>query len=158
MRELADGGDLALSTPGEYLHAHPIQQKAMPAPTTWGKNGFNEHWINQKTEYMWRPLHESAARMRQAVTHHQEVAAGSVEDRVLRQAGRELMLAQSSDWPFIITNGTTEEYARRRFQDHLNRFHFLLDTMDSRQVDVRALEALETMDAIFPELDYRLFA
>jgi hypothetical protein len=30
--------------------------------------------------------------------------------------------------------------------------------MDNRHVDVRSLEALESMDAIFPELDYRLFA
>jgi 1,4-alpha-glucan branching enzyme len=158
MRELADGGDLALGTPGDYLAAHPIQQKAMPAPSTWGKNGFNEHWINPKTEYMWRPLHESAARMRQAVHKNPSLPAGSVEDRAMRQAARELMLAQSSDWPFIITNGTTEEYARRRFQDHLNRFHFLLDNVEHRQVDVRSLEALEHMDAIFPELDYHLFA
>ena len=57
---------------------------------------------------------------------------GSLEDRALRQAGRELMLAQASDWPFIITNGTTEEYARRRFHDHLNRFHYLLHGLEHR--------------------------
>jgi 1,4-alpha-glucan branching enzyme len=68
------------------------------------------------------------------------------------------MLAQSSDWPFIITNGTTEEYARRRFHDHVNRCHFLLESVGRRQVDAHKLEALEHMDAIFPELDYQLFA
>src|SRR6202040_3086869 len=113
--------------------------------------------VNSKTEWMWRPLHEAAARMRQTVEKH-HVTADSLEDRAMRQAGRELMLAQSSDWPFIITNGTTEEYARRRFEDHLNRFHYLLNNVDNQQVDVRSLEALENMDAIFPELDYRLFA
>ena len=76
----------------------------------------------------------------------------------MRQAGRELMLAQSSDWPFIITNGTTEQYARRRFHDHVNRFHDLLDGLERQEIDPRKLEALEHMDAIFPELDYRLFA
>ena len=40
MRELSGGGDLALGTPGEYLAAIPIQQKAMPAPSSWGKNGY----------------------------------------------------------------------------------------------------------------------
>src|SRR5437763_1776474 len=52
MRELADGGELALGTPGDYLAEHPIQQKAMPAASTWGKNGFNEHWGNPKTQSM----------------------------------------------------------------------------------------------------------
>jgi 1,4-alpha-glucan branching enzyme len=85
------------------------------------------------------------------------VAEGSLEDRALRQAGRELMLAQASDWPFIITNGTTEQYARRRFQDHLHRCHDLLHRVENRQIEPERLEALEHMDAVFPDLDYRLF-
>jgi len=158
LRGLSDGGDFALCTPSTFLENHPIQQKATPAASSWGKNGYNEHWVNPKTEWMWRPLHEAAARMRQAVQAHPEPTAGSLEDRALRQAGRELMLAQASDWPFIITNGTTEEYARRRFHDHLNRFHYLLQDLDGRQIDATKLQALEAMDAIFPELDYQLFA
>jgi 1,4-alpha-glucan branching enzyme len=157
LRELSGGGDLVLGTPGEYLSAHPIQQKATPAASSWGKNGYNEHWVNAKTEWMWRPLHEAAARMRQTVENYPKAAADSLADRALRQAGRELMLAQASDWPFIITNGTTEEYARRRFHDHLNRCHDLLHRLEHCQVDTVRLEALESMDALFPELDYRLF-
>jgi 1,4-alpha-glucan branching enzyme len=161
LRELAHGGPLVAGTPGTYLATYPIHQKAMPAPSSWGRNGYNEHWVNPKTDWMWRPLHEAAARMTRAVQSHAPASRNgseSLEDRLLRQAGRELMLAQSSDWPFIITNGTTEEYARRRFHDHINRFHELLNELDSREIDARQLEALEYMDAIFPELDYRLFA
>ena len=157
LRELSGGGELEGSTPGEYLHAYPIQQKAMPAASSWGRNGYNEHWVNPKTDWMWRLLHEAAARMRQVVGDVPDRPADSLEGRVLRQAGRELMLAQSSDWPFIISNGTTEEYARRRFLDHLNRFHDLLHGLECRQIDPDRLEALEYVDALFPELDYRLF-
>jgi 1,4-alpha-glucan branching enzyme len=156
--ELGKGGDLAAGTPSEYLAAHPIQQKAMPAPSSWGKNGYNEHWVNPKTEWMWRTLHETAARLRQTVQRHLHLGAGSLQDRAMRQAGRELMLAQASDWPFIITNGTTEEYAKRRFHDHVNRCHDLLQRVEQGEIDTARLEALEYMDAIFPELDYRLFA
>lgn len=158
-REMAwTGDDLGPSTPGEYLSQFPIQQKGMPAPSTWGKKGYNEHWVNPRTEWVWRPLHEAAQRMRWSVQRHTGCIAGSLPDRALRQAGRELMLAQASDWPFIITNGTTEEYARRRLLDHLNRCHYLLDGLDRQEIDPTKLEALESMDAIFPELDYRLFA
>jgi 1,4-alpha-glucan branching enzyme len=158
LRELGRGGDLELGTPGAYLDVHPVQQKATPAASSWGRNGYSEHWVNPKTDWMWRPLHEAAGRMRRTVQDHPDATADSLEDRALRQAGRELMLAQSSDWPFIITNGTTEEYARRRFHDHVNRFHDLLNDLDRRQVDPARLEALEYLDALFPELDYRLFA
>jgi 1,4-alpha-glucan branching enzyme len=158
-RELAwCGNELSAATPGDYLSWHPIQQKAMPAPSSWGKKGYNEHWVNPKTEWVWRPLHEAAARMRQTVQRNPGCTHGSLPDRAMRQAGRELMLAQASDWPFIITNGTTEEYARRRLSEHLNRCHWLLDGVDRQEIDPTKLEALEYMDAIFPELDYRLFA
>ncbi len=158
LRELSAGGDLELGTPGQYLDAFPIQQKAMPAASSWGRNGYNEHWVNPKTDWMWRPLHEAAVRMRRAVAGHPDCPAGSPEDRLLRQAARELMLAQSSDWPFIITNGTTEEYARRRFHDHIGRLHYLLQGLDNGYIDTERLGALEAMDALFPELDYRVFA
>ncbi len=158
IREISYQNDLALSTPGEYLQEHPIQQKAMPCPSSWGRNGYHDHWVNAKTDWMWRPLHEAAVRMTLAVQKSPPQIKGSLPDRTLRQAGRELLLAQASDWPFIITNGTTEEYARRRFQDHLNRFHDLLQDFDKQELDQAKLESLEYMDAIFPELDYRLFA
>jgi 1,4-alpha-glucan branching enzyme len=150
--------ELSPSTPGEYLARYPIQQKAMPAASTWGKKGYNEHWLNPKTEWMWRPLHEAAQRMRQAVQRSPGCIRGSLPDRALRQAGRELMLAQASDWPFIITNETTAEYAARRFRDHVQRCHYLLEGVEQQEIDPNKLEALEYMDAIFPELDYRLFA
>ena len=61
-------------------------------------------------------------------------------------------------WPFIITNGTAEEYARRRFHDHVHRFHDLLNRLETRQIEDNRLAAVEYMDALFPQLDYRLFA
>ena len=151
------GGDLGLSTPGEYLTAYPVQQTATPAASSWGRNGYSEHWLNPKTDWMWRPLHESAARMGKAVQHAAGHTPSLLEERALRQAGRELMLAQCSDWPFIITNGTTDQYAKRRFYDHLNRMHYLLQNVETEQIDTEKLAALEYMDPIFPELDYTLF-
>jgi 1,4-alpha-glucan branching enzyme len=158
LRNLAAGSEVAAGTPGEYLDTFPVQQKATPAASTWGRKGYNDHWINPKTEWMWRPLHETAARLRCVVQGQPNCPQGSLTDRALRQAGRELMLAQASDWPFIITNGTTEEYARRRFNDHVQRCHYLLDSIQRQHIDAQRLAALEHMDALFPQLDYRLFA
>ncbi|HUY88018.1 MAG TPA: 1,4-alpha-glucan branching protein domain-containing protein [Pirellulales bacterium] len=158
LRAACEGGGMSLGTPGEYLARHPVHQKAVPAASTWGRNGYNEQWVNPSTEWLWRPLHEGAVRLREIVTLNSAWPPGSYEDRVLRQAGRELMLAQASDWPFMITNGNTAQYARRRVNDHLNRFHELLDGFDRQTIDPGRLEALEAMDAVFPQLEYRYFA
>jgi 1,4-alpha-glucan branching enzyme len=158
LRVLSSGGDLALGTPGEYLAAHPIQQTAVPSPNSWGYNGYHEHWVNPQNDWIWRPLHEAARRMTRTVKQFPAEGQSNLEDRVLRQAGRELMLAQSSDWPFMIFLGDGRQYALRRLSDHLNRFHDLLDDLGHRRIDPKKLRALEYLDAIFPELDYRLYA
>jgi 1,4-alpha-glucan branching enzyme len=77
--------------------------------------------------------------------------------RALNQCLRELLLAQSSDWPFIISGGTAEQYAARRVKDHLSRFHALGDALDGGAVDNDVLGALEYLDNLFPAADYRIF-
>jgi len=158
IREVASGGGLEMATPGDYLAQYPIQQRATPSPSSWGSKGYNAHWVNPKTEWIWPLLHEAAGRMRQNVEDHPPADVSELEDRTLRQAGRELMLAQSSDWPFMITNADTAQYAQRRIGDHLNRFHTLLDGLGQGQIDQSQLEAFEQMDALLPELNYRHFA
>jgi 1,4-alpha-glucan branching enzyme len=68
-----------------------------------------------------------------------------------------LLLAQSSDWPFIINNGTATEYAERRVNDHVARFHYLADALEHNALDAERLTALEWLDNPFPNVDYRLF-
>ena len=108
MRELADGGDLALGTPGEYLERtrssrRRCRRRAAGAATATTSTGSTP----RPTGCGGRCTRRRCGCARRCSSHRPH--AGSLEDRALRQAGRELMLAQSSDWPFIITNGTTED-------------------------------------------------
>jgi 1,4-alpha-glucan branching enzyme len=85
---------------------------------------------------------------------------GGVPDitrRALNQCLRELLLAQGSDWPFIINNGTAVEYAIRRVKDHVARFHYLAASIRNNSISKEYLSALEELDTIFPDADYRLY-
>jgi 1,4-alpha-glucan branching enzyme len=79
-------------------------------------------------------------------------------ERALKQAARELLLAQSSDWPFIMRTGTSPEYAKRRVKDHLLRFIAIHDQLTSTSVDEAWLGQVEKLDNIFPEVKYRYWA
>ena len=82
---------------------------------------------------------------------------GSGEARALNQAARSLLLAQASDWAFIMKTGTAVEYAEGRTRDHLARFHFR--RRGRARGDRRAAGmALEAMDDIFPDIDFRIYA
>src|SRR5579875_2665736 len=73
-------------------------------------------------------------------------------------AARELMLAQSSDWAFIMRTGSTVAYATRRMNEHILRFNRLFEELGRGQIDAAWLAEIEARDNIFPDLDYRLYA
>ena len=76
---------------------------------------------------------------------------------VLNQAGRELLLLQSSDWPFLITTGQAKDYATQRFRQHLDRFYQMLDSVANRSPNTELAGKLWEMDKIFPEIDFRWY-
>ena len=77
--------------------------------------------------------------------------------RALNQAARELLLAQSSDWAFIITTGTMVQYAIKRFKDHIHRFTKLYEMLNANEIVETWLIDVEGKDTIFQEIDYRVY-
>jgi hypothetical protein len=77
--------------------------------------------------------------------------------RALQQAGRELLLAQSSDWAFLIKTRSAPEYATQRTKDHLLRFNRLYEQLKAEQVDLEFLGECEKRNNIFPVLNWRYY-
>ena len=80
---------------------------------------------------------------------------------ILNQAARELLLLQSSDWPFLVTTGQAKEYATDRFEEHLKRFNDMADIALSGKVSKEALIRCQEyfdLDNVFPDVDYRNFS
>ena len=81
-----------------------------------------------------------------------------LQTRVLKQAARELMLAQASDWPFIIRAGTSPDFAEKRVREHLKRFARLYQEISNGNICEQWLSEIETQNNIFPEINYRYWA
>ena len=79
---------------------------------------------------------------------------GALTARALRQAARELLLAQASDWPFILRAGTSPDYARRRVKDHLLRFIAIHEQLTAAGVNESWLREVESRDNLFPGVDW----
>jgi 1,4-alpha-glucan branching enzyme len=77
--------------------------------------------------------------------------------RTLNQAARELLLAQASDWPFIIKTGTTVPYAERRVKSHIHNFNTIYESLCRNTVKTEWLTKLEKRNNIFKDIDYRMF-
>ncbi|MFD2371111.1 1,4-alpha-glucan branching protein domain-containing protein [Brevibacillus sp. GCM10020057] len=153
-----DSKTVQLITPSEYLDEYPQQDRARLPMSTWGRNGYGEVWLNENNGWMYRHLHQAERELIEAV-HRHELEKGQGESgaawasRCLKQAARELMLAQSSDWAFILDGQTVVQYAVRRFHDHLTRFRELLAMLRSGQPAEERLAEMEAAYPIFPAMD-----
>jgi len=149
-----DQDTISMTTPSEYLEQNPRNQVATPSMSSWGWKGYSEMWLQGQNDWFYRHLHGSSERMTELVKVFPET--GGLIKRALNQALRELLLAQSSDWAFIMGTGTHTSYAIKRTKDHLLRFTRLYEDIKSNSVDENWLSDIEYKDNIFPEIDYRV--
>ena len=141
-------------TPSEYLEQNPRNQVSTPSMSSWGYKGYAEHWLDGSNDWIYRHLHKASERMAELANSYPE--ASGLQRRALNQALRELLLAQSSDWAFIMKTGTVVQYAVKRTKDHILRFTRLYEDIKADRVDEGWLADIEWKDNIFPEIDYRV--
>ena len=182
-----DECNFELITPSEYIDKYPEIQQCTPCRSSWGANGYSEVWLNPSNDYAHRHLHKAGDRMCElaykfrdakqeldeleekinklkvekksvsSITSTSKYQGLKLTVRALNQAARELLLLQSSDWLFIITNNTMVDYAHRRIKDHIGRFTRLYNELNSNTIDKQFLKEIETKDSIFPDIDYRIY-
>jgi 1,4-alpha-glucan branching enzyme len=142
-------------SPAEYLERFPEQQIIEPEPSSWGDKGYHEVWLNASNDWIYPHLHTASERMVRLANVHGR--AEGLLKRALDQAARELLLAQSSDWAFLMTVGTARSYSDRRTRAHVDRFLRLDSQIRENKVEEGFVATLENQDNIFPHLDYRVY-
>ena len=140
----------------EYLDRHSKIQVSSPTLSSWGYKGYCEVWLEGSNDWIYRHLHEAADRMVELA--QQNPHADGLRRRALNQAARELLLAQSSDWAFIMKTGTMVDYAVQRTHVHVLNFNHIYEQLKGNHIDETWLSEIERRHNIFPNLDYRLYA
>lgn len=146
---------IRLTTLSEYLEKFPHNQTSSPCASSWGFKGYHETWLNSKNDWIYPHLHKGTQTMEHLAAGHPE--AVGLTARALNQASRELLLAQASDWAFMMHAGPMAEYGRKRTTDHVDRLNRIAYGIYSHSIDKQWLEKIESQDNIFPQIDYRIF-
>ncbi len=141
----------------EILLQNPNLQICDPSPSSWGQGGFHKYWLNDKNAWIVPEITKAGAVF-------VELSNKNFNDdfsiRLLKQAARELLLSESSDWSFILKAGTTTELAKERIDRHLFRFWKLIEMLENKSlIDYKFLKNIEEEDKIFPDIrikDWRL--
>lgn len=150
LRSADERPTLQLSTPETYLQCVDVHQQTTPATSTWGKDSFFAVWLDDENAWIYRHLRNAEAKMIELADRFHD--GGEPQRRILRQMGRELLLAQASDWPFILETQTTVEYAEHRLRDHLAAFETLASTLEAGESTTPALAERENKTNLFPDL------
>lgn len=146
-------GDIRLCSIGECT-AEASPGPHQPAFSSWGEGGFGTVWINPETDFIY-PLGIRMQRHLSALIQDTPHPT-KLQERILNQLTRELLLFQSSDWAFMIHNHSAEDYARDRIREHADNFTGLLELWKT-QKSGPLLAKLEGTWNIFPWIDYRWF-
>ena len=119
---------------------------------SWGRDGDFGFWLNDATTWMWRRMWALEERFWNVAPR----AIMRVESLpVLAQAARSLLLAQSSDWEFMISAGEVPDYGESRFSMHAGDAEALVDSLEggaSAESIARLMGELEARDAVFPNV------
>ncbi|UCH81056.1 MAG: DUF1957 domain-containing protein [Nitrospiraceae bacterium] len=156
-REMNEQKSIHACTPSEYLKSCPQNQVISPCPTSWGDKGYYDPWLNKENDWMYRHIHHMAKKMENLAGKYVN-ETDDINVRCLKQLSRELLLAQSSDWAFLITTETAKEYSIKRLKEHIGNFNMLHEALESGKVDEVQLEMIEKKNSIFGELDFRVYS
>ncbi len=155
-KEMDKNGVIKAITPMEYLDIYPKNQVIKPNPSSWGDKGYYDVWLNSGNDWIYRHLHHMADSMCELANRFKD-RSDLTNQRILNQMCRELLLAQSSDWAFLMSTKTAVEYSVRRTKEHISNFNKLEDMVES-EIDFGFLEHCERKNSIFSFLDFRIFA
>lgn len=159
LEEFVGHPTVALTTPSAYLRTYRPRQGAAPRDGSWGQGGDHRDWSGSASQPLLRAVHEAEDDMLRLV--RQFPNARDERERVLNQALRELMLAQSSDWPLLLNQGIDDGESLRRPLEHLERCARLCSMAEARALseeDRTFLEQVEELDNPFLHLNYRVYS
>jgi len=145
-----------LITPSEYTAENHEHETVSPSASSWGRGGYSGVWLDPANSWIYKHLKKAAGTM--AALSKQHGTATGLLERALNQALRELLIAQASDWPFMMRTGNAVQFAEETFKEHLNNFFTLVKDIRSGDIREVHLTALEKKNAIFRDIDFRVFA
>ncbi len=146
LRGVAESRTLDFVLPSQITS---VKHEAEVFESSWGLGGKHFVWENRETAWMWDIIKKSGGEYEKL---NLLSMSSTIEQRAKDMALKELMLVQSSDWLFMVTNNLTKDYAMKRFFEHYTKFLRLLSALQNGQIDddfVEWLKKIEHEDDIF---------
>ena len=161
--ETSEETGVYLTTSSEYLDLVKPQTVISIPEGSWGEGGFHYIWLNEWNTWTWKHIYDAEVEMQDLLEIYSRTQRPALEE-VLKQAARELLLLQSSDWQFLISTWSARDYAEMRVSEHYSNFSRLRDLAirigEGESIDSGEwifLQDCQKQNRLFPEIDLSWF-
>lgn len=139
---LGADADVEVQTAGNYLNSYgPDRSVPLPAGS-WGEGGDHRVWANEQIKWLWEIEYRCETQFGK-LTYNLPWRQKPELRKILEKAGRELLLLQASDWPFVISRRQAPDYGIQRFIQHVARFDMFSDLAERLAEDPQYLYGLD---------------
>jgi 1,4-alpha-glucan branching enzyme len=159
-KNLHADGEIEMVSAGDVIDTDPARHLITLPEGSWGEGGYHYIWLNNENSWTWEKLYPVERKMRQMAKEYN----GGPAHEIVVQAGREMLLAESSDWQFLISTFSAKDYSEIRFTDHVDRFHRLAEIADRVHTgsamtpdEQLFLQECQQKDAPFADLDLSIW-
>jgi 1,4-alpha-glucan branching enzyme len=133
---------------------------------SWGAGGDHRVWVNDDLRFYWEVEYRAEDRFI-GLWHRAAWRTDPDAAELLTEAGRQLLLLQASDWPFVISTAGAVDYGLRRIFEHASLFDDLCNGVDDATrepgaprdpVVTAALQRARLLDPVFPDLSLEMWS
>lgn len=151
-----NGSDITFAQCRELIDNQFALPKIEPFPSSSSGTGYGEDLLDSTNGWMLRYVRKMCDRMVDLAGRFPDDTG--LKARLLNLGAKELMLAQSGEWPKMLHEGRFPEYVTKRFRDSINAFTIVFDSLGSNTVSTEWLTNLEHEHTLFPWMNYRIFS
>jgi len=160
LKYINEDGTVKPVTAGEYLDMNRPSEVVSLPEGSWGEGGYHWIWLNDMNKWTWKHVYEAENKMKELATAYAERKDDLEFSDIVKQAGRELFLLQSSDWQFLISTRAAADYAEARVSRHYEDFKKLAELADKKvsgaalnEGERNFLKIVMERDNLFPDID-----
>lgn len=154
-RKLAQLPDMQCVSPKEYLKKIKRVQNINPFYASALSSGYADELVNNSNDWMFPRIQKATERMIDLANRFPD--GHGLKERTLNMAAKDLLFAQSTDWPLMVNAQVSSEYAAAQCIEHLDAFSAVYDALGSGTINTDQLIAREKKYPVFQEIDYRFF-
>jgi len=151
--------EIRLLTAEEALYHYPADKVMRLPEGSWGEKGNHSVWINDRNRWMWEIEYRAEGRFLKLL-HELPWKTDEPVRQMMQRAGRQLLLLQSSDWPFVVHSHGAVDYGIQRFAGHATNFDRATLIAESlagggavTPVQQSEIDEMDAHDVVFPDID-----